>query len=197
MGDVVGSKKNAGNILAKHFAAMAAYINQTYQTEILSPLTITLGDEFQGIVKNCRIGEEIILAAEEWLLQLDIVIRIRYVLQFGEIETPINHKIAYGMLGSGLTETRNILNELKKEKDRFKICGVENASVHNDYWVLYQSITDAWNLNDRNLVADFLTLDDYKKVAVKQGKNQSLMWKRERSLKIREYKIIKELILKD
>ena len=47
---------------------------------------------------------------------------------------------------------------------------------------------------DYELVTEFLKGGDYKTVAEKLKKKPSLIWKRKRSLKIREYKAIKTLI---
>lgn len=197
MGDIVGSRKKEGAIQMEVFDKLISFLNTNYKDQILSPLTITLGDEFQGVVKNRRAGEEMIIAAEEWLLNKTENIKIRFLLHYGIIETPINPEIAYGMLGKGLTDARDGLNAMKKEKDRFKVSGMEDNDNINDHFILFQSIIDGWSIADRKLVADFLKESDYKKVAEMNKKDASLMWKRERSLKIREYKIIKELIVKD
>jgi hypothetical protein len=197
MGDIVGSRKKEGAILMKVFDTLISFLNTNYKNQLLSPLTITLGDEFQGVVKNRKAGEEMIIAAEEWLLNKTENIKIRFLLHYGKIETPINPEIAYGMLGKGLSDARDGLNAMKKEKDRFKVFGIQDSDNINDHFILFQSIIDGWSVADRKLVADFLKEGDYKKVAEMNKKDASLMWKRERSLKIREYKIIKELILKD
>jgi hypothetical protein len=194
MADIVNSKKAKGKRLAKQFDGLVEYLNKKYKEEILSPLTITLGDEFQGVVKSKEAGMKIIFTAEEWLMHLPDVIVLRYVLHLGEIDTAINTKIAHGMLGKGLAVARNHLNEMKKEKNRYWVQGTEKDGTLNKYWILYQSITDGWNLKDRNLAADFLELKDYKKVAKKNQKDISLMWRREQSLKIREINILKTLI---
>ncbi len=194
MADVVDSKLAKGEKLAKELNKLVQYLNTTFEKQVASPLTITLGDEFQGVVNTEEAGLQIMLAAEEWLLRLPDILVLRYVLHRGTIDTPINTEIAHGMLGKGLADARNRLNEMKKEKDRYCIEGSEKEALLNKYWILYQSITDGWNLKDRNLAADFLLLGDYKEVAEKQNRNTSLMWKREQSLKIREINILKTLI---
>lgn len=59
-------------------------------------------------------GIKIILFIEEYILQNNIGFKLRYVLLSGKIETPVNHKIAYGMIGEGLTKARETINYLKK-----------------------------------------------------------------------------------
>ena len=120
--------------------------------------------------------------------------KLRYVLVNGEIETPINRKIAYGMLGEGLTRARETINNQKKSGERFFFLTDKNASELNSLFILYQSFIDDWKPRDFKIVSDFINLDDYKLVAEKNQKSVSLMWKRRKSLKIKEYKTIKNLI---
>lgn len=196
MADILKSRNAKGLELAKTFKKLVAYLNKQFASQILSPLTITLGDEFQGVLQNEYTGYQIIIAAEEWLLGQQQGFKIRYMLHYGLIETPINHKIAYGMLGIGLAETREYLGDMKKSKDRFKVSGTPEDGRINNYWLLYQHIVDGWKPKDKEVVASFLQLEDYKLVAKQLDKTVSLLWKREHSLNIREYKIIKDMILK-
>ena len=65
----------------------------------------------------------------------------------------------------------------------------------NDAFLLFQSIIDDWKINkDYAIIGMFLQHKDYKQVAEQANKDRSLMWKRERSLKIDEYFAIKAII---
>jgi len=58
-----------------------------------------------------------------------------------------------------------------------------------------QRIIDGWKLKkDYYIVAKFLQHIDYKQVATELKKERSLMWKREKSLKLEEYFALKEVI---
>jgi len=62
-------------------------------------------------------------------------------------------------------------------------------------FVALQSIIDDWKLEkDYYIVAEFLQHADYKKVALELDKERSLMWKREKSLKLEEYFALKNVI---
>jgi hypothetical protein len=195
MGDVVGSQATNQKELGKSLTTLIKEVNQHFQDAIISPLTVTLGDEFQGVVTNESAGKSIIIWSEEWLLKEQLNYKMRYVLHHGTIATPINKKIAHGMMGEGLTVARQSLEKMKSEKIRYKVLGTEKDETINKIWVLFQSVSDDWKPKDRNLVIDFLTLQDYKQVGEKNKKTTSQMWKREKSLKIKEYNIIKELLL--
>ncbi len=53
MGDIIGSQ-NVIDVQKMHrlFNEVITEINKEYEDDILSPLTITLGDEFQGLISN-------------------------------------------------------------------------------------------------------------------------------------------------
>lgn len=63
----------------------------------------------------------IIISMEEQLIDQGNPFQLRYVLNQGEITTEINQKIAYEMLGSGLTEAREQLDTYKKMGNRFNV----------------------------------------------------------------------------
>ena len=52
MCDIIESRKLDQILVINHFKKCTKYINQKYSNSLLSPLTITLCDEFQGIVKK-------------------------------------------------------------------------------------------------------------------------------------------------
>lgn len=197
MADIVESRKLDGEIVMSQLKTHTKKINENFRKEILSPLTITLGDEFQGIVKSIHTAIRIILAFEELILKEKAGYKLRYVVNFGEIETPVNTESAHEMLGSGLTEARVKLTSLKKEPIRFLII-TKNQYIDallNTSLKLYQHFVDSWRERDYDLIYLFLELKDYKLVAKKCNKDVSLMWRRHNSLKIEEYLEIKKLIL--
>lgn len=197
MGDIVQSRRAPGNELAGQFSSLIEYLNGQFSAAILSPLTITLGDEFQGVVQDKKTGIAIILEAEKYIMANYEKLTIRFVLNYGEIETPINRAIAHGMLGSGLSATRELINHLKTIKERYWIGEEGHANeVANQLFYLYDAQVSNWKGADKKLAWQFLTLKDYKKVAAANGKHPSLMWKRERSLQIRAFETITQLIQK-
>ncbi len=55
MGDIVASRKAQSDILLyKIFNNIIVKTNKKFTDLIISPLTITLGDEFQGLTKNLK-----------------------------------------------------------------------------------------------------------------------------------------------
>ena len=196
MADIIKSSLENGNILMNLFREVSNRVNSDYRDAFYSPITITLGDEFQSIVRSIKNGIEIIIDYEETLLKYNEPCKLRYVLNYGEIDTPINPNQAYQMLGEGLTESRKLLGNLKKNDDRFLIKS-ENRDLSKKLslaFYIFQSFVDAWKIKDFEIVRGFLKYKDYKLVGKNLNKDISTMWRKEKSLKINEYLAIKEII---
>jgi len=196
MADIIKSRKKSADFLMRDFKEISNEINRRFAHAFYSPITITLGDEFQSIVRSLKNGVEVIIAFEESFIKYQKNFKLRYVLNFGEIETPINRLRAYEMLGEGLAEGRDLLEEQKYTNKRFHFKVEDNAISEkmNLIFYLYQSVVDGWKLRDFELVSAFLKYKDYKVVAQHFKKDISLMWRREKSLKISEYLTAKRLI---
>lgn len=197
MCDIIGSRKLDQVSVIDNFKKCTKYINQKYSNALLSPLTITLGDEFQGIVKKLDDTVKILIDLEEFIIENNLNIKLRYVVNYGNIETKINDKIAYEMLGEGLTNARTIINNMKKSSIRFKfnVANIEQNNIINNSFIIIQNIIDNWKINkDHDLIGNFFKYKDYKIVAKKMNKERSLMWKREKSLNLVSYNCAKEIL---
>ena len=193
MADVVGSHDRSGDQLMADFRMLVSYSNKIFSPSIELPLTITLGEEFQGIVDSAISGINIILAMEEYILEEEFDFKLRYVLYEGVIETPENQDKAYEMHGSGLTNARKRLNEMKKDSNRFFVSTTSSTEI-NKMMRITQHFIDGWHPKDRSTVSGFLQGHDYKALAKIQQKDESTLWRRRRSLAIDEYQMCKDLI---
>jgi hypothetical protein len=197
MADIINSQKTDQKLLMHHFQKVTNETNLSKKKYLLSPLTITLGDEFQGIIENLESALQIIFHLEEKIIQEHYGFQLRYVVFEGEIDTPINKDIAYGMLGDGLTNAREALVKIKNTSERYFI-SLRNKNISeavNKSMLIYQSITDDWKVDkDYELITSFIHHRDYKAVAEDQKKTRSQIWKRKKNLKIEEYFAIKEVV---
>jgi len=196
MADVIQSTQMSAPDLMRDFKHVASLVNRRLAGAFYSPITITLGDEFQSVVQSLKSGADVIIHFEEAVISEGKDFKLRYALNFGEIDTPLSKKAAYGMLGPGLLETRTFLGRLKNSRDRFffRLEDPDLSEKMNMIFRLYQMVVDAWRKKDYPVVAEFMRNEDYKAVADKLKKDRSLMWKRERSLNIAAYLTIKDLI---
>lgn len=197
MADIKDSRKKNSQSLIKKFKELTIDINNKNKKKLLSPLTITLGDEFQCIANNLDTGIKLIIDLEESIVKENYGFKLRYVLHYGEIDTAINKKTAYEMLGPGLTEAREKLNAVKKSDSRFLIDLQDNHqnNLLNNSFIVYQNFIDEWKEKDTLLVKAFIDHKDYKEVSSITKLNPSSTWRREKSLKIKQYFAIKNVIL--
>lgn len=200
MADIIGSGNHEGYALMKDFKEIIESINKENKERLLSPLTITLGDEFQGISRSLKDAISLIIKIEEKMVHAQKNIKLRYVLYHGSIDTEINPDIAYGMLGEGLTNARHLLESLKGERrDRFNISLESNpylAEIMDLAFVGFQAIIDDWKFKDFELISSFLHFKgDYKKVAEEVKKDNSSVFRRRDSLQIEEYFSSRRLLL--
>jgi len=199
MADVINSGAKSPSLLIQQLKDAVTTINNEKGENLISPLTITLGDEFQGVSNTMENGIQTIFDIEEIIVNKQYDLKLRYVLNFGLIDTEINNKIAYEMLGEGLTYARKELNALKNKDTRFQIRlnnnEVTKEACLNQAFFIYQNFVDSWKEKDLKIVKEFLLQEDYKIVAQKVQIDPSNAWRRKKSLHIHEYKDIKKIIL--
>lgn len=196
MGDVVASSALEARVLRKELKALVSACNDANRKQILSPLTITLGDEFQGVAASLTAAIQLILFLEEQTLKRNLPFRLHYVAHFGNIETAINPDIAYEMLGPGLTRARSILATKMKNRPRFTFAYDDEltANTLNDLFFVLEHISARWHEQDYALIYDMINLDSDREVAEKNGRDRSLVWKRRSTLRISEYRHQKRAI---
>lgn len=197
MADIISSRYiKKGEDFMGQFKNLTTQANENFQRQIVSPLTITLGDEFQGIVDSAKTLFQLVFFLEEQRIKAGYTFQLRYSLVYGEIETEINTKIAYEMYGSGLTKAREALKTAKETGNHYFI---DLQGTTDDQLrlctKLYQSIKSEWKLSEFEIVAAFLKHKDYKDLKrIGLYKTRSGAWKKGKSLRIEEYNTIKELI---
>ncbi len=196
MADIINSSHSEGGALMSAFSGLVDKVNKKFGTGILSPLTITLGDEYQGIVADAQTAADIIFFIDEESLVTDPQFRLRHVVHFGDVETPINRKESHAMLGPGLTRAREILGEIKSGDTEISISGFtpgtdERLSLA---FRLYRAFYNDWPEKDRQIAYDFIQKHDYKILAGMYGKDPSTMWRKERTLKMKDFYTSRALI---
>ena len=197
MADVRDSSQKEGDTLMNQFQQLVSDANQRFGSQILSPLSITLGDEFQGVVKDIEAVRDLIYYFDEELLTSDPHFDLRFVANFGPIDTAINSETSYGMLGDGLTEARKRLNTLKKSEEAIQVSGTgdnaqDRALTLAFRW--YRSLYSDWPAKDRAIAQEFIQGKDYKQVATAFDRDPSSMWRKGQTLKIKDFFAARELI---
>ena len=196
MGDVVKSREQDPMELADSFKSLIASCNWNLKQQILSPYTITLGDEFQGVASSLRGLLDSIFYLEEARIKQCYSFNVRFVAHYGEIGTPLNTEIAYAMMGPGLTRARELLSVKRRSRPRF-IFDLSDSWHENDLnrlFLVLDGITERWNVADYPLISNMLTHAGDGEVGAIHNKNRSQIWKRRKHLFIEEYKLLKAVI---
>lgn len=199
MADIIRSSGMDPKTTMLHFKNLVRKINKAHSKDLLSPLTITLGDEFQGVVKDLKSSIQIIVALEECIIHERVPFKLRYALNYDHIRTPINKAIAHGMLGEGLTNTRKTISEMKSKPERFHISDNNPlaSEILNDAFIVFQEIIEKWSPEkDFEIVGAFLKYKDYKLVAKALERDRSVIWRRKKTLDIVSYFSIRNVITK-
>jgi hypothetical protein len=110
MGDLVGSERAPSlKTVHKAFNKAVSNANEIFADDVASPLTITLGDEFQGLLTSFARAWDAAVALRIELLVAEIP--CRFVVGVARLETSLNKKEAWNMMGSGLSAARDKLND--------------------------------------------------------------------------------------
>jgi len=126
VGDLVASRRIVErSAVQEKLRACLRQLNAKKRGGLVSPYTITLGDEFQAVFtapdRFYRDALAILIALYP--------VEVRFALAIGEISTPINTKQAIGMDGPAFHEARAMIERLKKTKSLFAIAGPDKAGL--------------------------------------------------------------------
>jgi hypothetical protein len=197
MGDIIASSSYPAARLREAFMAQVAECNEVLSAGILSPYTITLGDEFQGVAASLQAAVQAIFFLEEGLLGRDPHFKLRYVVVHGEIDTPLNRQKAHAMMGAGLTLARRMLTDKRRGRPRFRF-DLPDKAVTRQFERLFRvldGLTERWSPSDAILIRDMIADPHNEAVGRRHGKNRSQVWKRRKYLLIEEYRALKAALL--
>lgn len=115
MGDLVESE-GSGDVAALHarFNQVIEQQSRAAGTGIVSPLTITLGDEFQGLTRSLAAAFKIARHIRFDLMEASV--ECRFAMGVVTLKTPLNPDRAWNMMGPGLATTRERLNEKRSDR---------------------------------------------------------------------------------
>ena len=159
-------------------------INERYAKDIASKFTITLGDEFQGVLQAGQPTMKIIETIQSEMLP----IQFRFGIGIGRITTSINAAISLGSDGPAYHLARDSINavkalESKKTEPKTNILiGIEQDSGKekelNTILALLWAVKSKWSLRQHQIVALYQELQGTQSDVAKQlGIGQSSVQK--------------------
>lgn len=141
-------------------------VNRKYKDYILSNFMITLGDEWQGSLKNIEKSYEIINEFQSELFP----IKISFGIGEGNVSTKISKKVTE-MDGKAFINSRESLEKSKKEKINitFIIKDKEKEKTLNIILELIQAIKENWTVKQFEKIRLYKELKTVRKVGESLG----------------------------
>ena len=173
------------NAVQKRIREILDDINKKYSEDIASKFLLTLGDEFQGLLRS---GDHILAMITEIKMRLHPV-RIRFGIGAGEITTDINPEMALGADGPGYYYAREAIDRLKEKEHKkkavradiyvkMKVQKEKEEILVNTVFELMSSVEDGWTDRQRQMMWDMLRhRDGLQKTADRLGITQSTVQK--------------------
>ena len=173
--DIVASRNEINrHRLQEKLADVLEGMNRERVDVLVSPYTITLGDEFQALY--CKpFG----IFADLWRISAALhPTRVRYSVALGELTTPINREQALGMDGPVFHIARDGIEQAKKLKTMFRFGGaIADLELMNDSLMLISHLAHDWNSNRLTIEADLSAGKPVKEIAEHVGISESAVYK--------------------
>jgi len=197
MGDIVESMKSNHAVTYKSLKSLVEEANDLSDTLILSPLTITLGDEFQGVSTDFEAAITLLFEIDERSRLLESPLKLRFSAVYGLISTPINKELAHGMIGEGLQQARELVSAKKRGQRKFQIdTGQPDIDFRlNGLFHVIESISNRWKRDDFVLINEMIKEENDQNVGDLFQKTRQQIYKRRKTLLIEEYRALKSLAL--
>lgn len=168
IGDVKQSKKIINrNDVQNKLRITLEEINNKYETDISSNFTITLGDEFQGLLHNGGNTMNIISEIERKMYP----VKIRFGIGVGEISTDINKEMALGADGAAYYKARSAIEYLKANESRKQSAtadirieadgdNLDTILMLNTILSLLAAIKELWSDRQREIIWNMMEYQD-------------------------------------
>ena len=176
IGDIKGSKKltNRDNIQI-NLKETLLRVNKLFANSIASKFTITLGDEFQGLL-NCS---EPLFSILQEIERVMYPVHIRFGIGIGAIITEIDPDLALGADGPAYYNARIAINYIKQSEKknqtkaadiRIEACNDSLLPVDliNTILSLLTAVKQGWSAQQRQVIWDMLAHRDTQANAAKR-----------------------------
>jgi len=180
IGDIVKSRSEPDRMQTqRRLRAVLEDVNTLYESELASRFMITIGDEFQGLLRSGGCVLNIIDHIERSVYPT----RIRFGIGVGEILTDISYEMPLGADGPAYHHARAMIDRVRAAERRqmeahpnvmIKIGGDERMSGQiNICLLLLSALKDKWNDRRLEVINTYIQTKSQKKVAETLGITQS------------------------
>jgi len=171
IGDIQGSREIENRMeFQRKFHQLMEELNRQFEKNIISPFTVTLGDEFQAVLKNADAIFDLPYLLKTSLPHLNVFIG----MGIGEIETEIFTHTSVGMDGPCFRIARSQLEAAKKESPRVRI-GIQDIEyqILNSYLLLMEILEFQQTSHQKQIIELYQKLRNQVEVARQLGITQA------------------------
>lgn len=183
IGDIKGSRKLSDRAACQmRLEKVLNDINERYASSIASRLTITIGDEFQGLFADGAPVMDVIAQIAYWMQP----VALRFGIGIGTMTTAVNPLLSIGADGPAYHLARSAVEAIKNTEGRNRSAPC-SLLVFSDSQVdlyvnaslkLLYALSAAWSVRQREIIYDMLlNRDSQTKVAVRHGITQPTVQK--------------------
>ena len=185
--DIKESKKiEDRNQIQENLSHILKCVNRIYRADISAKFVITLGDEFQGLLRNGSHLFDIV----KYIQREMYPVRLRFGVGIGEINTNIFYEAAIGADGPAYYVAREMIECLREQEKKLKrqapdiqisIYGTEKFEISeiNTLLALMKILEDGWSEKQRFTVWDMeKNGGSQKECAKRMGTTQSTIARR-------------------
>lgn len=164
VGDLVASRKLVHrSAVQDELKACLKSLNAKKREGVLSPYTITLGDEFQAVFS----GPDRLFHDAFRIMKAIHPVAMRFSFGIGRIDTKINPKQAIGMDGPAFHLARAAIEQLKRTKNLMVIATSEwpDVTLANESLDLVSHLVRKWDRNQFEVLLGVYTQRAVKDIA--------------------------------
>jgi len=141
---------------------------------LVSPFTVTLGDEFQAVFDGAQNIWSSVFAVESALYP----VRLRFGMGIGSIDTAINRSQSIGMDGPAFHLAREAVGSLKAEWGSYRVLGMKDSQLLALHALdLVSHNRESWNRNRVGILSYLLKGANVASIAKTIGISEQAVYK--------------------
>lgn len=198
IGDVISSRKveKRQDLQHKLLDVFDDLNTPGYENHLISPYTITLGDEFQAVYEKA----DCLLLDSISILEKTYPQKIRFSFGIGKISTDTNRKQSIGMDGNAFHYAREGILNLKGQRGKYKfnISGLEDTEqekLFNNTLYIFSNLLDQWNRNRYFILRSTMQGKAVKEIAKELNLTETAVYMNIYDGSIREMMAINEIMI--
>ncbi len=165
--DIINSKNIIDRVASQRkLLAVLIDINELFRDDLASKFSITLGDEFQGLLKS----KQNIINTIDLVEKSMAPIELRFGIGVGTIDTDINMERSSEIDGPAYHRARRMIEQIRRSKSQYTkgysnilICSGENVptdNLLNSVLSVCFALKSKWSTRQREIIDAFLANEE-------------------------------------